>query len=125
MVTRPSKFQNIFASKDSEPEVASAAELAAPLVKEVPPLTPLAGEGENTSEAGGSASRRTGRPAIGKKSNPNYRQVTAYIRKDLYRDVTDMLYDEGRGRDTKRREFSELVDELLECWRQERQKRTR
>ncbi len=125
MVTRPSKFQSIFASEAPESEVASAPELTPPLVKEGSIPTLLAVEGENASEAECSASRRTGRPAIGKKSNPNYRQVTAYIRKDLYRDVTDMLYDEGRGRETKRKEFSELVDELLERWRQERQKSTR
>ncbi len=121
MATRRSKFQSIFVSEDSEPEVASAPEQAAPLVTEVPTPTPIAAEEGTSSEAEGSVLRRTGRPAIGKKSNPNYRQVTAYIRKDLYRDVTDMLYDEGRGRDTKRKEFSELVDELLERWRQERQ----
>ncbi len=125
MVTRPSKFQSIFASEDPDPEAVSTPELAAPLVKEASTPMPLAAEGENASEAGGSVIRRTGRPAIGKKSNPNYRQVTAYIRKDLYRDVTDMLYEEGRGQDTKRKEFSELVDELLERWRQERQKPTR
>ena len=121
MATRPSKFQSIFASGDPEPEAVSAPDLAVPLVAEMPPPTPLAAERGTVSEAEASVPRRTGRPAIGKKSNPNYRQVTAYIRKDLYRDVTDILYDEGRGRDTKRKEFSELIDELLERWRQERQ----
>ena len=124
MATRRSKFQSIFVSEDSESEAASAPELAVPLITEVPTPTPLAAEGGTVSEAEGRALRRTGRPAIGKKSNPNSRQVTAYIRKDLYRDVTDMLYDEGRGRDTKRKGFSELVDELLERWWQERQNPT-
>jgi len=49
--------------------------------------------------------------------------VTAYVRKDLYRTVTDALYDDARGRDTKRQEFSELVDELLERWCREREPR--
>ncbi len=124
MATRRSKFQSIFVSDDLDPEAASVPELVVPLVKAMPTPTPIAAEGGTASEAEISAPRRTGRPAIGKKSNPNYRQVTAYIRKDLYRDVTDMLYDEGRGRDTKRKEFSELVDELLERWRQERQNPT-
>lgn len=121
MATRPSKFQSIFTSEDPEPEVTPTSELGSPLVRDMPAPMPLASEGENAPGGGGSAIRRIGRPAIGKKSNPNYRQVTAYIRKDLYREVTEMLYDEGRGRDTKRKEFSELVDELLERWRQERQ----
>ena len=64
-----------------------------------------------------------GRRASGKKSDPRYKQVTAYVRKDLYRTVTDALYDDARGRDSKRQEFSELVDELLERWCRERESR--
>lgn len=65
--------------------------------------------------------RRTGRPVTGKKSDKkHYRQVTTYVRRDLYGNVTDALYDDSRGRDAKRKEFSELVDELLEQWWQER-----
>lgn len=65
----------------------------------------------------------TGRATNGKKSDPRYKQVTAYVRKDLHRNVTDALYDEARGRDIKRKEFSELVDELLERWWKEQQRR--
>ncbi len=60
------------------------------------------------------ASRR-GRPAGGKKSDPAYQQVTAYVRRDLYRDVRIALLQ-----DPDRLDFSELVDRLLEQWRQER-----
>lgn len=67
--------------------------------------------------------QRNGRPATGKKSDPNYRQVTAYVRKTLYREVSEALYDDSRGRDTKPKEFSELVDELLEEWRNKRNDR--
>jgi hypothetical protein len=63
---------------------------------------------------------RTGRPANGKKSDPNYRQVTAYVRRDLYREVTFALHEDARRRDTRRVEFSELVDSLLERWWRER-----
>lgn len=75
---------------------------------------------QNVPEQRSDVPRRTGRPATGKKSDPNYRQVTAYVLKDLYKNVSDALYDESRGRDTKRKEFSELVDELLEQWWRER-----
>lgn len=59
---------------------------------------------------------RPGSAATGNKSDPNDRHVTAYVRNDLYRNATDALYEESRGLDSKRRKFSELVDELLEQW---------
>lgn len=55
-------------------------------------------------------SQKRGRPK-GKRSHPDYEQVTAYIRKDTHRDVKIALLSEGNGR-----EFSELVQELLEQW---------
>ncbi len=61
------------------------------------------------------AQRRRGRPSGGKKSDPAYQQVTAYVRRDLYRDVRIALLQ-----DPDRLDFSELVDRLLEQWRQER-----
>jgi hypothetical protein len=55
------------------------------------------------------ASRAVGRPRTGKRSNPEYGQVSAWIRKDTYRAVQDRLFPE-------RREFSDLVQALLEKW---------
>ncbi len=55
--------------------------------------------------------KRIGRPPVGKKSDPNYTQVTAYVRRDLYRDVRIALLQDGSGED-----FSELVARLLEDW---------
>jgi hypothetical protein len=78
---------------------------------------------ETASHTEPQTAKLTGRATNGKKSDPRYKQVTAYVRKDLHRNVTDALYDEARGRDTKRKEFSELVDELLELWWKEQQKR--
>lgn len=51
-----------------------------------------------------------GRPR-GKRSNPDYEQVTAYIRRDTHRTVKMALLTEGGNR-----EFSELVEELLNEW---------
>jgi hypothetical protein len=51
-----------------------------------------------------------GRPA-GKRSDPAYEQVTAYIRKRTHDAVKMALLEEG-----KRRQFSELVEELLANW---------
>jgi hypothetical protein len=49
--------------------------------------------------------QQRGRPRA-KRSSPDYRQVTAYIRKDTYRAVKTVLL-------TEEREFSELVESLL------------
>ncbi len=47
--------------------------------------------------------------SLGKRSNAEYRQVSAYIRKDTHRKVKIALLEEER-------QFSELVGELLEDW---------
>ena len=48
-------------------------------------------------------------PAAGKRSDADYKQVSAYIRKDTHLKVNVALLQEGR-------EFSELVEELLGEW---------
>ncbi|PSB27551.1 KilA-N domain-containing protein [Chlorogloea sp. CCALA 695] len=53
---------------------------------------------------------KRGRPK-GKRSHPDYEQVTAYIKKDTYQEIKISLLREGQ-----KREFSELVQELLEDW---------
>lgn len=55
-------------------------------------------------------SPKRGRP-LGKRSHPNYEQVTAYIKKDTYQEIKISLLREGQ-----KREFSELIQELLEDW---------
>lgn len=45
----------------------------------------------------------------GKRSDPNYRQISTYVRSDLYKQVRKRLTDEER-------DFAELLDELLERW---------
>jgi hypothetical protein len=54
-------------------------------------------------------SKRIGRPP-GKRSDPAYQPVTAWIRKSTYQSVRERLFKEGR------REFSLLVEELLQGW---------
>lgn len=56
------------------------------------------------------AKPKLGRPT-GKRSNPNYEQVTAYIQKDTYKEVKIQLLADGQNQD-----FSELVQGLLEQW---------
>jgi hypothetical protein len=52
---------------------------------------------------------RRGRPP-GKRSHPDFEQITAYIRKDTHHAVKIRLLQNGR------QEFSELVEELLGQW---------
>jgi len=51
---------------------------------------------------------KMGRPT-GKSSDPNYIQVTVYLRKSVHQTARKMLIDE-------RRQFSDLVDELVSQW---------
>ena len=59
---------------------------------------------------------KTGRPP-GKKSNPSYAQVTVYLRKDLHRTAQKLLFDD-------KRQFSDLVDELVGRWVANNQNKT-
>ena len=59
-------------------------------------------------------SRGRGRPP-GKRTNPDYQQVTIYIPRALHDQVKITLIQEGR------KEFSELVEDLLAKWMSERQ----
>jgi len=52
--------------------------------------------------------KRLGRPP-GKRSDPSYRGVTAWIRRDTYSEVRKRLFDEDE-------EFSVLVERLLQDW---------
>jgi len=47
----------------------------------------------------------------GKRSNPDYEQVSAYIRKNTYKDVKIALLQQAENQD-----FSDLVEELLVKW---------
>ena len=52
---------------------------------------------------------RRAAPSAGKRSDSEYKQVSAYIRRDTHFKVKLALLQEGR-------EFSELVEELLGEW---------
>jgi hypothetical protein len=54
--------------------------------------------------------QKSGRPR-GKRSNPDYEQVTAYIKRETYRNTKIALLQQGNNQ-----EFSELVEQLLSEW---------
>ena len=56
------------------------------------------------------AKRKRGRPAGGKRSNPEYEQTSIYLPRILHADVKIALVREGRN------DFSELVEELISKW---------
>jgi hypothetical protein len=57
-----------------------------------------------------SGSRKRGRPP-GKRSNPGYTQITAYVRTQTINDVKVKLIKRGSKKDA-----SELIEELLSAW---------
>lgn len=63
---------------------------------------------ENTKVQQPESSKIPGRPK-GKRSDPNFTQVTSYVKKETYKQVKRELLDDER-------EFSELIQELLEEW---------
>ena len=68
---------------------------------------------EESAYSEGMERKKRGRPA-GKRSNPEYAQVTAYIPRTLHDEVKILLIRDGG------KEFSELVSELLSEWMQKR-----
>jgi hypothetical protein len=87
-----SKFSRLIdVAKGREPEPEPTPPPAPP--SPAPPLTP-----------------RKGRPP-GKRSDPRFVQVTAYVPEALHRKVKIRLLQEAKGQ-----EFSELIEELLEDW---------
>jgi uncharacterized Rmd1/YagE family protein len=58
--------------------------------------------------------RRRGRPN-GKRSNENFRQVTAYVGKETYKQTKMKLLAADEPQ-----EFSELIDDLLNRWLREK-----
>jgi hypothetical protein len=53
---------------------------------------------------------KLGRPR-GKRTNPDFVQITAYIRKDTHRNVKIQLLKEGKGK-----ELSEVIEDQLSDW---------
>ena len=60
------------------------------------------------SESPAPSPSKIGRPR-GKKSDPDYRQVTVYLREEVHRAAKKRLLDQDK-------QFSELVDELVDQW---------
>lgn len=91
-----SKFANLKAMRENrqDKQVNEAPSTAVPSPKAPPAPT--------------ETPRRVGRPA-GKRSDPNFQQVTVLLHQDTYREARKRLLDE-------RKEVSTLINELLDEW---------
>jgi hypothetical protein len=76
---------------------------AAPIAEDVKEQAPRRGVAPDRRE-------RVGRPP-GKRSNPDWEQVTVFIRKDTKRAVVRRLMD-----DESRLDLSEVIEQLLAKW---------
>ena len=63
---------------------------------------------EKGAKKPGAPAPRASKRLTGKRSDPAYTQITAYIRKDTHEGVMRAIY--------KRQEFSELIEDLLAGW---------
>jgi hypothetical protein len=111
-----SKFSSIIAARKGEiVEEDVPVDVAAPTPVAQPEQTPKAPRKPAPSPARSApalvAPPRLGRPATGKRSNPDFEQVTAYIRRQTYQAIKIALIQEGTTRD-----FSDLTEELLLTW---------
>jgi len=115
---RQNKFADLLtAAREPEEQGSSAAEVlpaaqAASYEQQVVASAPS--KNPVPQEAAVSTTRR-GRPATGKRSNPDYEQVTVYLRKDTSLAAKIALLQESDSRD-----FSDLVEELLGEWLRDR-----
>ncbi len=112
-----SRFKGIFDARQQEAEATEAATEEAPLPSPAPTEVPKPRvKGPEKRAEPKPAPQVTdepkprGRPA-GKRSNGDYGQVTAYIRKETHLAVKQILLADGGTK-----EFSELVQELLVKW---------
>jgi hypothetical protein len=67
----------------------------------------FAAKGQKAKKASTKPASGSKRP-LGKRSDPDYTQITAYIRKGTHEGVMRAIY--------KRQELSELIEELLAGW---------
>ena len=118
------KFASIInAKKAQEEQPVELAEEVEPTPTPAPPPEPKAKASRKAPPSPTPAAavpvqvQRRGRPAVGKRSDPSFEQVTAYIRRDTYQAIKIALLQEG-----DRRDFSDLTEELLGQWLKSRRK---
>jgi hypothetical protein len=79
-----------------------------------PPPSPAPLPSANESVKQPVGKRKPGRPKVGKSSNPEFVQVTAYVEEIVHLAVKKALLD------LKDTDFSDLVNDLLKKWAKSR-----
>lgn len=101
--------KGIPAGEISEPLAAPPPPLPVPEVTQLPGPAPIRVDAEPLATFPPPAAAPAAALKTGKRSDPNYRQISTYVRGDLYKKVRKRLTDEER-------DFAEILDELLEKW---------
>ena len=107
-----SRFTDVINAARSRPDQAQE-ELAQPPVQQHPVASNVPGAPQPQRLAPTPATSKRGRPAGGKRNNPDYEQVGAYIPKELNKRVKMRLLEMDKDR-----EFSDLIEFLLKKWQQ-------
>ena len=101
MAEKRGKFAALADLNRAEPEVSEQKAPASRQVDASPVAPPDMGAGKG----------RVGRPATGKRSNPEFKTLTHYLKRKTHRAAMAKLLAEDDGRD-----LSDLLQELLEKW---------
>ena len=101
MAEKRGKFSALADLHRAEPEVAEIVTRPEAAPEMVQPTAPTAEE----------AGRGRGRPATGKRSNPDWKLYSHYIRRKTHRAAVAKLQAEDNDRD-----LSDVIDELLDKW---------
>ncbi|MFO0890926.1 MAG: hypothetical protein U0790_17505 [Isosphaeraceae bacterium] len=105
-----SGFKSILKShKEAKEQPAAETSDPSPAPPDPPPVEVSSAPKRSTSKPAEETKKR-GRPR-GKRSDKDYSQVTAYIRSATHLSVQKILLDDG-----KKKDFSDLVEELLSKW---------
>jgi hypothetical protein len=110
------KFGDIIAAhkqrKEQDTEQPAEAVEAPPTL---PPAPAKAAKQPKASPPPAQEGRKVGRPAVGKRGNPDYTQVSVLLNKERYTQARIALLQAGGSKD-----MSDLVDELLTNWLKKR-----
>lgn len=108
MSDKPSKFASVLRTRTAPEELS-------PVLEEQPPREANATEEHPAEITPVSDVRSVGRPRTGKRSNEEYVMTTIYIRAET-RDEAENTLRKQRRRTKLRRDFSDLVEELVMNW---------
>ncbi len=103
------KSRTLLESNQAKEVLSSETEVQQNFQETIPTIPTIATNTSNNPKQSTVGIQKRGRPAVGKRSDPNFITALAYVRKDTYDEVRNRLFPQ-------RREYSGLIQELLEEW---------